>query len=88
MKALLSLYEAKTHFSALAERVAFGGEQFTVTRHGTPMLKLVPIEGSIESRRTAQIAESLKALSALQSHGGARLSRSEILSLKDEGRKW
>ncbi|MDI9334843.1 MAG: type II toxin-antitoxin system MqsA family antitoxin [Cytophagales bacterium] len=50
--------------------------------------KTIPVEGGFESHREAQIAESIKALAALQSQGGARLSRSEILRLKDDGRKW
>ena len=39
----IGAYEAKTHFSALLERVEAGGE-FTITKHGTPVARLVPIK--------------------------------------------
>ncbi len=47
-------YEAKTHFSELLERAA-GGEVITITRHGSPVARLVPVRdvGSEEGRREA-----------------------------------
>lgn len=38
----IGAYEAKTHFSKLAERVA-RGERITVTRHGIPILTMQPV---------------------------------------------
>ena len=35
-------YAAKTHLPALLERVA-QGEQFTITKHGKPIARLVPV---------------------------------------------
>jgi prevent-host-death family protein len=35
-------YEAKTHFSELLEKVE-AGEEITITRHGLPVARLVPI---------------------------------------------
>jgi len=35
-------FEAKTHFSALLEKVAHG-ERVVITRHGKPIARLVPI---------------------------------------------
>jgi prevent-host-death family protein len=35
-------YEAKTHFSALIERV-LRGERITVTRHGVPVMTMQPV---------------------------------------------
>ena len=47
-------YEAKTRFSQLLERVA-AGEEITITRHGSPVARLVPVlpAQSIERRREA-----------------------------------
>ena len=47
-------YEAKTRFSELLERVIQGAE-ITITRHGAPVARLVPIRpaGSVESRQAA-----------------------------------
>jgi prevent-host-death family protein len=39
----IGAYQAKTHFSELLEKVE-AGEEFTITRHGTPVARLVPIE--------------------------------------------
>jgi prevent-host-death family protein len=56
-------YEAKTHFSELLERAA-GGEEITITRHGNPVARLVPIQtrNSTESRR--QSIEEMRLLAA------------------------
>ena len=47
-------YEAKRRFSQLLERVA-AGEEITITRHGSPVARLVPAlpVHSIERRREA-----------------------------------
>ena len=39
----IGAYEAKTHFSALLEKVE-AGEAFTITKHGTPVARLVPVK--------------------------------------------
>lgn len=36
-------FEAKTHLSRLLDRVA-RGETFTITKHGMPVARLVPVE--------------------------------------------
>jgi prevent-host-death family protein len=46
-------YEAKTHLPALLERVA-DGEEITITKHGKPIARIVPVERpSVERRRQA-----------------------------------
>lgn len=49
--------EAKTHFPALLERVA-RGEQFTITKHGRPVARLVPV-GRRSSYRRREAIERL-----------------------------
>jgi prevent-host-death family protein len=46
-------FEAKTHLTRLLERVV-AGEQITITRHGTPVARLVPVMpgGAQEIRET------------------------------------
>jgi prevent-host-death family protein len=51
-------YEAKTHLPALLERVA-RGEQITITKHGKPIARLVPIQRTDPDRR-AEAIEKLK----------------------------
>jgi prevent-host-death family protein len=74
-------YEAKTHFSELLEKVE-AGEEIIITRHGTPVAKLVPLkkEASTE-QRTAAITRIQK-LGASLSLGGLK-----IKDLIREGRR-
>ena len=54
----IGAYEAKTHLPALLERVA-RGERFTITKHGRPVARLVPVERTSPDRRREAI-ERLK----------------------------
>jgi prevent-host-death family protein len=54
----IGAYEAKTHLPALLERVA-RGERFTITRHGRPIARLVPI-GRTSPDRRREAVERLK----------------------------
>jgi prevent-host-death family protein len=74
-------YEAKTHFSELLEKVA-SGDEITITRHGLPVARLVPIKKrhTVEERRAA-IAR-IERLSERVSLAGLK-----IKDLIEEGRK-
>jgi prevent-host-death family protein len=74
-------YYAKTHFSELLEKVE-AGEEITITRHGTPVARLVPLQKKYtpDDRRAA--IERIKKLSQGLSLGG-----SKIRALIDEGRR-
>jgi prevent-host-death family protein len=50
----IGAYHAKTHLPALLERVQ-RGEQITITKHGKPIARLVPIRGSDPERRSEAI---------------------------------
>jgi prevent-host-death family protein len=54
----IGAYEAKTHLPALLERVQ-RGEEITITKHGKPIARLVPIRRSDPDRRR-QAIEKLK----------------------------
>ena len=58
MSAEIGAYEAKTHLPALLEGVA-RGERITITKHGRPIARLVPIQRSAPLRRREAI-ERLK----------------------------
>jgi prevent-host-death family protein len=49
-------YEAKTHFSQLLEKVE-AGEEITITRHGTPVARLVPIKKELTTTERRKIIE-------------------------------
>lgn len=77
----MGAYEAKTHFAELLERVA-GGEEVTITRHGVPVARVVPVgpSSSIEERRKAIAA--IKGLAQQNDLGGLK-----IKDLIAEGRR-
>ncbi len=54
----IGAYQAKTHLPALLERVA-RGEPITITKHGRPVARLVPVERASPDRRREAI-ERLK----------------------------
>jgi prevent-host-death family protein len=73
-------FEAKTHLSALLERVA-GGEEVLITRHGKAIARLVPAAAAERARIDAAIA-GLKAARA-----GVTLGGLDWKDLRDEGRR-
>jgi prevent-host-death family protein len=58
MAAEIGVYEAKTRLTALLDRVEHG-EQFTITKHGRPIARLVPVKRSDQERRREAIARLL-----------------------------
>jgi prevent-host-death family protein len=63
----VGVYEAKTRLTALLERVEHG-EQFTITKHGRPIARLVPVERKSAERRREAI-ERIKELRKGQTLG-------------------
>jgi prevent-host-death family protein len=80
-KKTVGAYEAKTHFSELLDRAA-AGEEITITKHGHPVARLIPMQPgkSVESRRAA--IEKWKQRSKGLSLGGLK-----IRDLIEEGRR-
>lgn len=74
-------YEAKTHFSELLEKVS-AGEEFTITKHGTPIARLVPV---IKKSTPADRREAIDRIRALSK--GLSLRGLKIRDLISEGRR-
>ena len=72
-------FEAKTHLSRLLKRVS-DGEEFTITKHGQPIARLVPVNRRSED----QVAWAVAGLQALRQKNQATLN--EIVSWIREGR--
>ncbi len=72
--------EAKTRLPELLRRVE-QGEQFTVTRRGVPVARILGMEDTVEDRRA--IIERMKAARARRT----RVSVGELLDARDEGRR-
>ena len=76
----IGAFEAKTHLSSLLERVA-AGEQITITRHGTPIARLVPARPHLGAGVRDTIAR-LKLFGQEQTLGGLA-----VTDLIAEGRR-
>jgi len=73
-------YDAKTHFSELLEKVE-AGEEITITRHGTPVARLVPM------RKVCTPQERREAIASwTESSKGLSLGGLTVRDLIDEGR--
>ena len=74
-------YEAKTHLSELLERVE-AGEEITITKHGAPVAKLVPIKKEASAEERVAAIRRIQKLAAGLSLGGLK-----IKDLIGEGRR-
>lgn len=77
---VLGAFEAKTRLASLLDQVA-AGEQVTITKHGTPVARLVPVPASGSDRAREAIAR-LKAF-----HKGQTLGAPKGKDLIAEGRR-
>ena len=73
-------FEAKTHLSALLERVV-RGEEITITKHGKAVARLVPM-GAVSCDGLKDTVERLKAF-----RRGRRLGDLSAKALIEEGRR-
>ncbi|MCY3597428.1 MAG: type II toxin-antitoxin system Phd/YefM family antitoxin [Rhodospirillales bacterium] len=62
----IGAYEAKTHLPSLLDRVA-RGESLTITRHGKPVARLVPVAGdrALAKQAAARIEERRRHLNCI-----------------------
>jgi len=74
-------YEAKTHLSDLLERVAAGAE-ITITRHGAPVAKLVPVTKEVRPEERIAAIDRIQKLAR-----GLSLRGSKVKDLIREGRR-
>jgi prevent-host-death family protein len=75
----MGAYEAKTHFSALLQRVK-RGERFYITHHGVRLAALTPVEAE-KTRPVEEVIEQLKNFRRKRSAGAS------FKELIDEGRE-
>ena len=78
----IGTFEAKTHLSALLERVA-KGEKITITKHGVPAAMLVPVD---ESQRTLSHTEIVEGMRALRKR--VKVGKMSVREMIDQGRRF
>ena len=74
-------YEAKTHLSELLEKVE-AGEEITITKHGAPVAKLVPVKKEVRPEERVAAIDRIQKLATGLSLGGL-----EVKDLIREGRR-
>lgn len=79
----LGMFDVKTHFSEVVDRVLREGRPITVTRHGKPVVDIVPTAATPRGRMT--LAQVLAAREELNKEVGL-VSFAEIKAITDEGR--
>lgn len=70
MTVTVGAFEAKTHLSALLQRVE-AGEQITITKHGRPVARLVPVINDAASRDWTSLWERVDAQAVTLSPGAS-----------------
>jgi prevent-host-death family protein len=79
----MSIAEAKSQFSSVIDRAA-AGEEVTITRHGKPVAKVVPVR---PPRDPDRVREVFRQMAELRDREGATLGDLSWKELRDEGRK-
>ncbi len=79
-------FEAKTHLAQLLERVA-KGEEFTITKHGKPVARLVSSSAAAATKPKPDVKQVIKQLKAFSKRNtlGKGLTLRELI---EEGRRF
>lgn len=80
----VSVFDAKTHFSGLINRVYTHHESFTITRRGVKIAKIIPFEQK-EEKQIAAVLRELQSLS--EEIGKPGINQSDIKKMKEAGRR-
>ncbi|MEE9392571.1 MAG: type II toxin-antitoxin system prevent-host-death family antitoxin [Planctomycetota bacterium] len=81
----IGVFDVKTHFSEIVDRVLKDGRTITVTRRGEPVVEISPCQKKVASGRMTK-GEALKAFDELRARL-PKMKRDEIVELVHEGRK-
>ncbi len=79
----IGAYEAKTHLPRLLDEVA-AGETITITKHGVPVARLVPPDGT----KPADVGRVIDAINEFRRSRNVTLGGFSIRELIEEGRRY
>ncbi|MCH7918996.1 MAG: type II toxin-antitoxin system Phd/YefM family antitoxin [Planctomycetes bacterium] len=79
----IGMFEAKTHFSEIVDRVVREGRPITITKRGEPVVEITPAK-----TRSSKIMTRKQAIAALKKLRAEvpTLNQEQIRALIDEGR--
>lgn len=81
IQSTVGAYQAKSHFSELLAKVE-AGEEFTITKHGMPIARLVPIEAKTTAAERHELIQRWLNRSDKPSLAGLK-----VRNLINEGRR-
>jgi len=79
---MIGAFEAKTHLSALLDRVA-NGEKITITRHGVPVALLVPVGQGEQKLSHKEILDGM-----LELRKRIKPGKMSVRDMVNEGRRY
>jgi prevent-host-death family protein len=85
MSSNVTAFEAKTRLGRLLDRVN-GGEEIIITRHGTPVARLVPAAHP-EAGGVAGALKALRQIRRTAARQGGKVTRKDIRAWINEGRR-
>ena len=80
--ATVGAFEAKTKLSELLDMVE-RGEEVTITRHGAPIAKLVPVRADDQRARVHELIRRIR-----DTRKGRTLGGTSVRELIDDGRRY
>lgn len=81
----VGIFEAKTNLSRLIEQVE-KGQEITITRHGKPVVKLVPARAGLTPEQIAERKEAIRRLQEIAAKLKINATQEEIKAWINEGR--
>ncbi len=85
MDTQIGAFEAKTHLSALLDRVE-RGERITITRRGKPVAEIAPPAGAPDMSRHRESVERLRDVRERLRARGVQITPAEVKEWVNEGR--
>lgn len=83
----VGVFEAKTKFSELLDRVE-AGEEIIVTRHGKPVARITPPISTENEEHKKKVTETVERMKELRKQTAGKATIEEILQWIQEGRRY
>ena len=79
----VSVFEAKTHLSALINQIIDNGDSIEITRHGHPVVRISPVnaEKKMDIKTASKLMDEFR---KKNSHN--KITIEEVMKWKEEGR--
>ena len=80
----ISVTEAKGQLTELVRR-AEAGDEIVLTRHGQPVVRLVPVRRTVDGKSRRALLEAVRVAGAAKASAGPNAARSQDFPYGDDG---